>query len=164
MKVNIWRRKMVVSGKADTKFCKVVKRYRESFSNLSKFENVQPIRRNVSKSLISTLMIFKKNAKKNKPILCESSMETIASNEDLSTYEDMTLNKLKLNAFVCPLNRNKGFNQSLQDVILEAREELRNRHLDQIDKPMYIVFNRAGCKDEMSNGDGVYEEFDFRLK
>ena len=91
MKVNIWRRKMVVSGKADTKFCKVVKRYRESFSNLSKFENVKPIRRNVSKSLISTLMIFKKNAKKNKPILCESSMETITSNEDLSTYEDMTL-------------------------------------------------------------------------
>ena len=155
---------MVVSGKADTKFCKVVKRYRESFSNLSKFENVKPIRRNVSKSLISTLMIFKKNAKKNKPILCESSMETIASNEDLSTYEDMTLSKVKSNPFICQLNPNTGFNQSLQDVILEAREELMNGHLDEIYEPMYIVFNRDRCKDEMSNDESVYEEFDFKMK
>ena len=156
---------MVVSGKADTKFCKVVKRYRESFLDSSKLENDKPIQRNVRKSLVSTLMIFKKNAKKNKPILCESSMENVASlDEDLSIYEDMTLSKIKLNPLMCQLNQKPGFNQSLQDVISEAREELKKGHLDEIYEPMYIIFNRYGCKDEMSNGDGLYEEFDFQLK
>ena len=84
--------------------------------------------------------------------------------EDLSTYEDMTLSKLKLNPLICRLNPNTGFNQSLQDVILEAREELMNGHLGEIYEPMYIVLKRDCSKDEMSNDDCVYEEFDFEIQ
>ena len=110
-------------------------------------------------------MSFKKDAKQNKPTLSEASMEYVSSHdEDLSIYEDMTLSKIKSNPLMCQLNPKTRFNQSLQDVILEAREELMKGHLDEIYEPMYIVFNRGGCKDEMSNGDGVYEEFDFQLK
>ena len=39
-----------------------------------------------------------------------------------------------------------------------------NGHLDDIYEPMYIVFNRDRCKDEMSTDESVYEEFDFKLK
>ena len=76
----------------------------------------------------------------------------------------MPLSKLELNPLIFQLNPNTGFNQSLQDVILEAREELMNGHLDEIYEPMYIVFNRDSCKDEMNNDESVYEEFDFKMK